>query len=79
MLCVLIPLVTLTACETVHSDTSKATQLILPPVIQYSRSFQNKAADEALANTCPAHISLGKDYKLTRDRIRVANQELEKI
>ena len=68
----------LTACGPDRFDTALSTSLVLPPVIQYEEKFLSTAADEAEQNFCPAHIELGKDYKFTRDKLRIAHQSLEK-
>lgn len=66
----------LTACAQTRFDTKKSTGLIIPTVIPYDSDFLNKVADEAEGGSCPMHVELGKDYKLTRDRLRIAKKEL---
>lgn len=68
---------TLTACAPARFDTAQSTSLVLPPVIPYEREFLNTAADEAEAGQCRAHVELGKDYKVTRDKLRIAKKSLE--
>lgn len=72
-----MPLI-LTACGTARFDTAQSTKLILPPVILYTPALQSAAADEAESGVCTAHVELGKDYKLTRDRLRIAKGALGK-
>ena len=68
----------LTACGSARFDTRESASLVLPLVIQYEGGLLDKAADEAEAGTCTAHVELGKDYKWTRDKLRVAHKELNK-
>ena len=70
-------MITLSACGRVKHDTSESFSLVLPPVISYSREFQSDLAEEAVGGSCPAHVEFGKDYILTRDRIRAAEKELK--
>lgn len=76
-MCALVALPLLTACETGRFDTKKSTALVLPPVIQYEREFLQRAADEVERNSSPALIELAKDYKLTRDKLRIAHEGLK--
>lgn len=64
----------MTACGTDRIDTGKSTALVLPPVIQYDGSILDDAAREVKERSCPALIELAKDYKLTRDRLRIAHE-----
>jgi len=50
---------------------------VLPPIIQHSSELRNKAADEIDAGQCPALTELASGYKLTRDKIRIAQRGLE--
>lgn len=67
----------LIACETTRFDTSKSTELILPPIIDYDEYFRHQALKEIIANKSPILTELAKDYKLTRDKIREAKKGLE--
>ena len=67
----------LSGCETVQHDTAQSTALVLPPVIQYSGETYEALASEAEGGACPAHVEFGKDYVLTRDKIKLALGELE--
>ena len=75
----MIPLI---GCETV------AFKAITPEIIEYEREVQLRAADEldTLGPPCPRDAVFGgcsaikrmiKDYLLTRDRIRVLNEDKE--
>lgn len=77
MLFVLMTPLILSACSGGRYDTAESIGLVLPPVIQYERGFLAKAADEVKAGHCPAHVELGKDYALTRDKIRIAQTALK--
>lgn len=77
-LSVLMMPIILTACADRRFDTSQSISLVLSPIIQYESQFLNTVADEAEGGYCPAHVELGKDYKLTRDKIRIAKKELKK-
>jgi hypothetical protein len=57
-------------------DTRESVSLVLPPVIPYGREFQALIANEAEGGHCTYHVEFGKDYILTRDRIRLAQKEL---
>ena len=78
LLCALTLPLMLIGCGTTRFDTSESTSLVLPPLIQYDGELLNVAAIEAESGLCPVHVELGKDYVLTRDRIRIAQRELEK-
>lgn len=75
---VLLTSLMLTACAPARFDTAQSTSLVLPPVIPYEQEFLNTAADEAEAGQCRAHVELGKDYKVTRDKLRIAKKAMEK-
>lgn len=77
MLLVLVTPIFLTACAGERFDTRKSTSLVLPPVIQYEGKLLDQAADEVDAGTSPALIELVKDYKLTRDKLRIAHKSVE--
>ena len=67
----------LSGCGNTAHDTAQSTALVLPPVIQYSGETYERLASEAEGGTCPAHVEFGKDYVLTRDKIKLAIGELE--
>ena len=73
---VLITPLLLTACTKGVSNARKSTSLVLPHVIQYDGGLLDQAASEIEGASCPALTEFAKDYKLTRDRIRVAQKEL---
>lgn len=66
----------LTACGGGNFDTRESTGLVLPSIVQYDSETLSQAADEIEGALCPALTELAKDYKLTRDRIRLAQSEL---
>lgn len=68
----------LSGCAPATFNTAQSAALILPPLISYDPELLKQAADEAEKNTCQAHVELGKDYLLTRDRIRIAKEKLGK-
>lgn len=72
----MMPLI-LTGCAGGHFDTRESTSLVLPIIIQYEGKTLDAAALEAEERACPVHIEFGKDYVLTRDRIRIAKRSLE--
>lgn len=72
----LIPIVILTSCSGGNYETPQSARLVLPPVIPYSIELQRQAASEAKAGMCPAHVEFGKDYKTTRDKLRIAHRSL---
>jgi hypothetical protein len=78
LLSVLIMPLFLAACATNRFDTGQSTGLVLPPVIQYDGELLEKAADEFESGAAPALTELVKDYKLTRDRLRIAHKEMNK-
>jgi hypothetical protein len=72
LLFVLMTSLILTACKTETFNTALSVSLVLPPVITYNQETLDKAVTEAQAGQCPVHVEFGKDYKLTRDRLRIA-------
>ena len=67
----------LTSCGEATFDTSQSQGLVLPGVVQYSRETQIKAAQEAITGSCPVHVDFGKDYKVMRDQVRLAEEFLK--
>jgi hypothetical protein len=60
----------LSGCATVGSDTGIAT--VCPPVVEYSREFQARAAEEL--NSLPDGSAIAEmlsDYAVMRDQARV--------
>ena len=76
MLFVLVMPLLLTACGGKRFDTTQSTKLLLPPVIQYDSDLLQSAANEVESGKAPALTELVKDYKVTRDKIRIAQKEL---
>lgn len=67
----------LAACGTERIDTRESTSLVLPPVIQYEGELLDAAAQEVESGNAPALTELAKDYKLTRDKLRIATKAYE--
>jgi hypothetical protein len=64
-----IAAISLTACATVASDPRVAT--VCPPVVEYSREFQARAADELdLLPEASAIAEMLADYNVMRDQAR---------
>ena len=64
-----ITTISLTACATVASDSRVAT--VCPPVVEYSRGFQARAADEIdLLPAGSAIVEMLADYSVMRDQAR---------
>lgn len=76
-LVVLTTMILLTACSGGRFDTAKSTNLIIPAVIPVDRQTGLLVAEEVKGGSCPALTELAKDYKLTRDRLRIAKERLE--
>lgn len=64
----------LTACGGGRFDTRESTNMVLPPVIQYEREFLQTAANEVEGKQCESLNELTKDYKTTRDKLRIAKR-----
>lgn len=65
-----IATISLTGCATVASDTRVAT--VCPPVVEYSREFQARAADELdLLPEGAAIAQILADYSVMRDQARI--------
>jgi hypothetical protein len=63
-----IATISLTGCATVASDTRVAT--VCPPVVEYSRDFQARAADELdLLPERSAIAEMLSDYAVMREQI----------
>ena len=68
-----IAAISLTACATVASDTRVTT--VCPPVVEYSREFQARAADELdLLPEGSAIAEMLADYSVMRDQARACSQ-----
>ncbi|WP_210268946.1 hypothetical protein [Brucella intermedia] len=68
-----IATISLTACATVASDPDVAT--VCPPVVEYSREFQARAADELdLLPEGSATAEMLADYSVMRDQARACGQ-----
>ena len=68
-----IATISLTACATVASDSRVAT--VCPPVVEYSRDFQARAADELdLLPERSAIAEILSDYSVMRDQVRACSQ-----
>ena len=68
-----ITTISLTACATVASDSRVAT--VCPPVVEYSRDFQARAADELdLLPERSAIAEILSDYSVMRDQVRACSQ-----
>lgn len=67
----LIPMLLLTACSGGRFDDTQSRKVVMPPVIQYDSDQRRKAADEIRGGQCPMLTEFAKDYKWTRDKIRV--------
>ena len=64
-----IATISLTGCATVASDTGVAT--VCPPVVEYSRDFQARGADELhLLPERSAIAEMMSDYAIMRDQVR---------
>ena len=64
-----IAAISLTGCATVASDTRVAT--VRPPVVEYSREFQARAAEElALLPEGSAVAEMMSDYAVMREQAR---------
>jgi hypothetical protein len=64
-----IATISLTGCATVASDTRVAT--VCPPVVEYSREFQARAADELdLLPEGSALAEMLANYSVMRDQAR---------
>ena len=64
-----IAAISLTACATVASDTRVTT--VCPPVVEYNREFQVRAADELdLLPEGSAIAEMLADYSVMRDQAR---------
>ena len=62
-----------TGCATVASDPDVAT--VCPPVVEYSREFQARAADELdLLPEGSATAEMLADYSVMRDQARACGQ-----
>ena len=69
----LVVALALTACATVASDSRVAT--VCPPVVEYSRDFQARAADELdLLPERSATAEILSDYSVMRDQVRACSQ-----
>jgi len=65
-----IAAISLTACATATSEPLMAT--VCPPVVEYSRKFQARAADELdLLPEGSAIAAMLADYAVLRDQARV--------
>ncbi len=65
-----IAAISLTGCATVASDLRVTT--VCPPVVEYSREFQARAADELdLLPEGSAIAEMMSDYAVMRDQARV--------
>lgn len=70
-----ILMVSLTACET---GSSNPTTSICPAIVEYSRAFQMRAADELIAALDAEFVALPQmmvDYGQLRDRLRACRNE----
>ena len=77
LLFALTTLLMVSACGTERFDTGQSTSLVLPPVVQYEGKLLDQAHAELEVGACPAHVELAKDYKWTRDKLRVAQEQLK--
>jgi uncharacterized protein YceK len=67
-----IAAISLTGCATVASDARVAT--VCPPVVEYSRDFQARAADELdLLPEGSAIVEMLADYSVMRDQARACD------
>jgi hypothetical protein len=65
--------ISLTGCATVASDADVAT--VCPPVVEYSREFQARAADELdLLPDGSAIAEMLANYSVMRDQARACSQ-----
>lgn len=68
-----IAVISLTACATVASDPRVAT--VCPPVVEYSREFQARAADELdLLPEGSAIAEMLADYSVMREQARACSE-----
>jgi len=68
-----IATISVTGCATVASDPRVAT--VCPPVVEYSREFQARAADELdLLPEGSAIAEMLADYSVMRDQARVCQR-----
>lgn len=68
-----IAAISLTACATVASDSRVAT--VCPPVVEYSREFQARAADELdLLPERSAIAEMLADYSVMREQARACSE-----
>jgi len=69
-----ITAISLTGCATVASDPRVAT--VCPPVVEYSRDFQARAADELdLLPEGSAIAEMLSDYAVMREQARLCQEE----
>ena len=69
-----IALISLTGCATVASEPRVAT--VCPPVIEYSREFQARAAEElGMLQERSAIAEMLADYSVLRDQARACRAE----
>ena len=69
-----IAAISLTGCATVASDPRVAT--VCPPVVEYSRDFQARAADELdLLPEGSAIAEMLSDYAVMREQARLCQEE----
>lgn len=67
----------LTACAGGNFDTKKSTNLVLPPIVQFSSKVRESAAREIGGGQCEGLTEIARSYKATRDKLRIARKELE--
>ena len=67
----------LSGCAGGGFDTKKSTSLLLPQVAEYEQSLLRGAANEIENGQCRALTELAKDYYVTREKLRIAKEELD--
>jgi len=71
-----IATISLTGCATIASDLRVTT--VCPPVVEYSREFQARAADELnLLPEASAIAEMLADYGVMRDQARACGMRLD--
>lgn len=69
-------LLLLSGCGTARYDTKESTKILLPQIVEYSRSLQDNAATEIESGQCKALAEFAKDYVQMRDRVRFVRNKI---